>query len=156
MGHYKYCCNDNCNYKASDQSSVNIHIKICKNGDSCSSLELKAKQILDKLDINYKFNSAYKLKGIEGKPLRWDFVICTFDEPMFIEIDGKQHYEPCRFGGISQEEANANFATQQIRDKLKDDFCNDNCYLLLRLKYDLSDEEFEKKINDFINDNLIM
>jgi hypothetical protein len=40
-----------------------------------------------------------------------------------------------------QEKADSNFETHQIMDKLK---------------YDLSDEDFEKKIKDFINNNLLM
>ena len=47
------------------------------------------------------------------------------------EFDGIQHFIPQRFGGISEE----NFRKQQEYDKLKDDFCKENGYKMVRISY---------------------
>ena len=52
-----------------------------------------------------------------------------------IEYDGEQHERPVRFGGISQEEAEEKFQKTKDYDKLKDDFCRDNGYKMLRISY---------------------
>ena len=78
---------------------------------------------------------SYELMGDEGKYLRWDFVIPTDDDPLFIEYDGRQHFSPQRFGGMAQDQADARFETQQLRDVMKNDYCLVNGYELIRIKY---------------------
>jgi hypothetical protein len=110
-----------------------LHIKRCPGKQNISSGEFAVKQVLDKMEIKYEHNSAYEVK--DKLPLRWDFIIQTGEIPIFIEYDGKQHSEPVRFGGISHKKAEEAFQRQQAHDKLKDDFCSENNYPLLRIPY---------------------
>ncbi len=62
--------------------------------------------------------------------LKYDFMINVHGEMVLIEFDGIQHYEPVNFfGGIEK------FKKQQIRDKKKTDFCNQNKIRLIRIPY---------------------
>ena len=70
----------------------------------------------------------------------------------FIEYDGKQHFEPQQFGGISKERAEKAFEQTKKYDKLKDDYCNDNGYLLLRIPY-TEYGNIPQLITDFICEN---
>lgn len=61
----------------------------------------------------------------------------TFAEPDFyipsmnlvIEYNGKQHYEPVRFGGISIERALENFEYQQVRDRQMREYCENKGFI---------------------------
>ena len=93
------------------------------------------KKCLEEMRIKYEHNASYIVKDV--KWLRWDFILYEGDEvKAFIEYDGKQHFKPSRFGGMTQEQAEENLITSQRRDKIKNDFCKDNNYPLLRIKYD--------------------
>ncbi|MHC4236792.1 MAG: hypothetical protein ACYSSM_00775 [Planctomycetota bacterium] len=89
--------------------------------------------VLDKMEIKYEYNSSYMVKG--KKPLRWDFIITGYEKRLFIEYDGKQHFEPVTFGGISQDKAQKAFKRQQRYDNIKNTFCSDNDHPLLRIPY---------------------
>ena len=52
-----------------------------------------------------------------------------------IEFDGQQHFKPVCFGSISQEKADELFNTLKICDKLKDDFCLEYEYKMIRISY---------------------
>lgn len=67
------------------------------------------------------------------------------NKPIFIEYDGRQHFEPLKIydGEKSFEELKEN-------DKLKDDFCKKNNYPLLRINYK-QHKQMDKLILDFIN-----
>ena len=52
-----------------------------------------------------------------------------------IEYDGEQHFRPVNFGGISDEQAKKNFEDLKVCDKLKDDFCKDKGYKMIRIGY---------------------
>jgi hypothetical protein len=83
--------------------------------------------------------------------LRWDFRIKKNDNQIFIEYDGKWHYFPVRWGGISQEAAEANLKTAQHRDKIKDDYCTENCFKLLRIPY-WEKDNISTMVEEFLND----
>jgi len=71
---------------------------------------------------------------------------------MILEYNGDQHYRPVKFGGISIERANLNFAKQQVRDKSIEAFCDDNKIKLIWIdgrKYK------DKKLERYIQDELI-
>lgn len=63
-----------------------------------------------------------------------DWVI--LDLNIAIELHGKQHYEPVRFGGISSEEAERNFKEQKRRDIAKAQAVQDMGWRLVVFKYD--------------------
>ena len=87
--------------------------------------------------VDYRHDKThYKLTEFCGQRLRFDFLIEKDGyKPIVIEYNGKHHYEPATFGGISQEEAKDNFERQQEHDQLKRDFCKENNYTLVEIKY---------------------
>ena len=104
-------------------------------------------KILDEMNIEYNYNTSYKVKHVSF--LRWDFIInMNTDNPIFIEFDGKQHFEPVRFGGISQEKSEEAFKETKIRDKIKNEFCEENGFKLLRIPY--TETAIEAIVRDFI------
>jgi len=57
-------------------------------------------------------------------------------------------------GNMTEEEAKQNLETTKKRDKLKDDYCNENCYLLLRIPY-WEKQNIKKIVEEFVNENLV-
>lgn len=95
---------------------------------------LKDSQVL--YDREFTFNDCrYKRK------LPFDFVIFNEDSSVkgLVEYQGEQHYRKTKFNTISDEQALENFKSQQIRDKIKYDYCKKNGISLLYIHY--SDKE---------------
>ena len=94
--------------------------------------ESKISEILDKYNINYiqqyRNNTC---KSIYSLP--FDFYLPEHNT--LVEYDGKQHFEPCTFGGISKEEAKKNFESCIKRDKIKTNFYKENNINLIRIPY---------------------
>jgi hypothetical protein len=131
----KYFACTGCKYKCYRNVELRKHIIICTGGQKLSAGEFKVMQTLDEMNIEYKHETVYELKNDKDKWLRWDFVIQTDGGPMFIEYDGRQHFKPVRFGGMSQEKAEEAFKKGKANDKLKDDYCTENNYSVLRIPY---------------------
>lgn len=93
--------------------------------------ESKIVSFLTKNNINFRYEYCFEdCKHLKCLP--FDFAI--FDEnnnlTMLIEYDGEQHFRPVDyFGG---EEA---YKERVRNDKIKEDYCKDNCIRLLRIKY---------------------
>lgn len=70
-------------------------------------------------------------------PLSFDFAVIDDNENILslIEYDGRQHFEPVNFGGISDEEAHEKLVVQQFNDKIKNDYCRNNNIKLIRIPY---------------------
>lgn len=91
--------------------------------------------------------------------LRYDWVI--LDWKVAIELHGQHHYQPVRFGGITQEEAETNLQTQQERDIIKEEGAVKAGWSYIVFKYDepISLETLLKKIekaqpnNDVVEEN---
>ena len=142
-----------CHYKCSSNSDLTRHIKTCTGNLNCSSGELAVMNVLKSLNITYLYDTSYG--NVKHKRLlKWDFVIETSGEPLFIEYDGKSHTLPIRYGGISQERAEENLTSSKIRDKIKDDYCNENGLLLLRIPYYEKENVFSL-VSDFISENTL-
>lgn len=115
-----------------------------------SKRELKIKEYL--LENNIKFIQEYKFNDcFDTVAMPFDFHLTDYD--ILIEVDGEQHFEPVRFGGMSLEDAEYNFKNQKRRDKIKDDFCKRKNIPLLRIKYvDIDkNDNYKQIINDFIH-----
>ena len=125
-----------CESKFRANAHLTRHIKICTGKEHISSGEYAVRNALIDMNIDFEHDSTFEVK--DTKLLRWDFIclLDTHDTRLFIEYDGKQHFESVTFGGISKEKAEQNLAKSQHRDKIKNDFCRDNNYPLLRIKYD--------------------
>ncbi len=90
---------------------------------------------LDSMRVEYKHDSPHVVKSDKDYWLRWDFIIEHNGKLGFIEYDGEQHFKPVRFGGISKEEAALALAKRQDNDRIKNEYCKDNGYPLLRISY---------------------
>lgn len=78
--------------------------------------------------------------------LPFDFAIMEGDTPIIlIEYDGIQHYKPIDvFGGDSS------YNETLKRDKIKDQFCEQNNYKLIRLPYYFTEEQIKNTISSII------
>lgn len=124
----------NCNYSCSSNGHLQRHIQICTGKEHISSGEYQIRECLQEMNIDFQYNTSYDVKDIQM--LKWDFILYKNDEiKAFIEYVGKHHFIPIRFGGMSLEQAEENLRTSQKRDKIKDDFCKENNYPLIRIPY---------------------
>lgn len=111
-----------------------------------SSKESMIEKYLQECGVEYR--RQYSFPDCKNKyKLKFDFAIFINGEVFcLIEYDGKQHYTPIEyFGGY-----NSYLLTVQ-RDAIKNKYCSDNNIPLLRLKYDLKDDEIKEKIANILN-----
>ena len=97
---------------------------------------------------NIKYIPQYSFDDCKYKyKLKFDFALLDDKGEVFylIEYDGKQHFEPIEFYGGEKH-----FEETKIRDSIKNQYCFENKIKLLRLKYDLSNEEIKEKIVNII------
>ena len=105
-------------------------------GKCISSLgEYQIQQILDDNNINYYYDSPLpELVKETGRRLRFDFIIYdnNFEKPIrFIEFDGRQHIRGPEAGWSNSD----SLETIQERDEIKNRFCADKGYPLVRIPY---------------------
>jgi hypothetical protein len=137
------------------------HLKHCSKGlkSNKSSGELKVESILHKYNIDFWYDANHNgLKGYNGRGyLRFDFGINLEDGDIcFIEYDGIQHFRPSQFGSQTKEDGEEAFEIQQENDKIKDNYCKDNEYMLLRIPYTVHKiDDMESIIVDFLENNNI-
>lgn len=111
------------------------------NGEGCprcisSAGESKIREYLESHKVNYK--EQYRIdKCRNKKPLPFDFAIFDINNTLMflIEYQGRQHYVPSQFGGISIEKAQENLAECQKRDSIKAIYCKKNSIDLLLIKH---------------------
>ena len=150
------CPTDNCDYKCSQKSSLKVHIKTCTGKFTGSSGEYEILKLLDELDQHKDEDFLYDQTfwSVKDKSLlRWDFIINHKHNPLVIEYDGAFHYQPIRMGGMTDAEAQTAFENIQRRDKIKNDYCNENGIPMLRIPY-WDKEKIESLVMDFISQNL--
>lgn len=98
------------------------------NGHGCdkcisSKLEEQVEKLLKEHNIYFENHvTSIRLKWLGYKHL--DFYLPDYN--IAIECQGEQHYEPVKFGGISEERAVKNFELQKQRDVEKQKLCLDN------------------------------
>ena len=100
--------------------------------------------ILEKQGVNFikqhKFaDCTNKKEGRLCRKLPFDFYIPELNT--CIEYDGRQHFEPII--GLGGEEA---FNNQKIRDKFKNQYCEENGIKLIRIPYTINMEDIEPYI----------
>ena len=152
------CDWEGCDYKCSTNSHLQTHIKTCVGKEKrFSSGEKKVYDSLIELgfreEYDFVFNQTFTpLKTYSKKNLRPDFLFEK--DKIMIEYDGRQHFEPVKFGNISQERAEENFKQQQDKDELKNQFCKDNNYKMVRISYKDFDKVLTilmKELNEIID-----
>ena len=72
-----------------------------------------------------QFLCEYRYKNVVRRAIV-DFIVDINNERYIIEYNGKQHYEPVCFGGITYEKAKENFERQKCRDLAVDEYCKNN------------------------------
>ena len=146
-----------CEYKCSSNNDVKKHQKYhCNKGitSNKSTGELKVQSVLEKYEIDYVFDGSHNnLRSYEDKGvLRFDFCLPTEDNSfVFIEFDGRQHERPTQFGSQTSEEGLEQFNRQQQNDRIKNEYCKDKNYPLLRIRY--NNTKIEETILQFFEDN---
>ncbi len=70
-----------------------------------------------------------------------DFWLEKDDVKIIVEYDGRQHFEPVCFNGISFKKAERLLKRTQIKDELDKQFCEENNIILHRIRYDADKEE---------------
>jgi len=121
----------NCDSKFSTKGSLTRHIKRCTGELKMSAGEFKIMNTLKSMMIEFKREyTIADLKSSIGGTLRYDFYLPKYG--LYIEYDGKQHYEPVRFGGVSKKKALESFHKTQANDKIKNEYAGNK---LLRIKY---------------------
>ncbi|BDE75710.1 hypothetical protein [Staphylococcus phage S6] len=118
----------NCGHDFTSTLMSILNGKKCGKCDSRESLgESRINKFL--VDNNIDFEREKSFDGLEYKSkLRFDFYVK--DKNLLIEFDGAQHFGPIEiFGGEDR------FNEDQIRDNLKNKYCQDNNIDLLRIPY---------------------
>lgn len=80
--------------------------------------------------------------------LRFDFYLPDYNA--VIEFDGEQHFRPTDFSGKkSIAQVKEDFSYAQERDRIKNDYCNNNGIPMLRIRY--NDKNIKQTIENFIH-----
>ena len=112
------------------------------------------KEILLKNNVNFKRECAFKdLRGINGGYLRFDFGIYDKNKNLkyFIEYDGKQHFEPVDYKYYGENY----YEKCKKHDEIKDKYCKDNNYVLLRINYNKR-RTIEPIVLSFLNQYMLI
>lgn len=93
---------------------------------------------------NIKYESEKSFENCRDiRLLRFDFFLPDYN--ICVEYDGKQHYEPVEWFNQTEE----TYKSLKRRDKIKNDYCRENGYSLIRISYKSKNitEDIEKKLN---------
>ena len=108
-----------------------------RNGQGCPKCcQSKGEREIERFLINYKVEFITEATFDEcrdNKKLRFDFYLPKFKT--VVEYDGKQHFAPVKFGGVSDLRAEQNFRNTVRYDKIKNDFCQKNNIKIIRISY---------------------
>ena len=103
------------------------------------------------VELGIKFESEVRKDGVfEGHYVRIDFILPDLN--VWIEYNGKQHYQCCpEFLRLSEDLAEEKFKIQQERDEAIRVYCREQGITLIEIPYTLSTyEQIKKYINDSI------
>ena len=101
----------------------------CPHCNRVSKGEQRIMDFLDKFKVNYIHDKGYfQDLSINNRPLRPDFII--EDKKIWIEYDGGQHFKIVEyFGGLM------NLLDIKYRDKIKNQYAEENGWKLIRIPY---------------------
>lgn len=130
------------------ENPVDCKCKICgnewspigrslKNGQGCpacisSKGEIRVKQLLDKINVEYVTQKTFD-DCIYKDKLRFDFYLPNYN--LIIEYDGEQHFKPVDFANNGLKWATELFKCNQLKDKIKNDYCKNNNIKLIRIPF---------------------
>ena len=121
-------------YKRSWANHIGNGVKICPNCvlKNTSFMAYSVCSFLTQNNIEFEREKRFddcKFK----KPLPFDFYLPKHN--IFIEVDGKQHFEKIRFGNETEEELESKFQSRKRNDKIKNQYAIANNIKLIRLPY---------------------
>ena len=128
-GRISYRCKCDCGNEVNvlGNSLTTYHTLSC--GCLVSYWNMYIQQFLEENKIKYM--SEYIIY-IGDNYYRYDFYLPQYN--LFIEYDGKQHYEPVRFFG-NDEDAKYVYERTKEHDEIKNRYCEENNINLLRIPY---------------------
>ena len=102
---------------------------------NASKGEKRIAKYLDNRNIKYIHDKGYfkDLKNSKNNILRPDFIIK--DRKIWIEFDGKQHFEVVDFSSKNQELAKEQFEQIKENDKIKNEYAKKHNWKLIRIPY---------------------
>ena len=135
----------NCKYSCSRKETLKTHMKSCTGLSNMSKMEQVISELLTELNVEYIYDSNFMdLKGAKGGRLRFDFRIPSNSESyLFIEYDGIYHFKPIK--GFQA------WANQMQNDRIKDNFCKENGFPLLRINI-FNDKNLRTDIINFLKE----
>lgn len=99
---------------------------------------------------NIPFQAEYTFNNCRNQlPLRFDFCIFNTDGSIkfLLEYDGKQHYTYSNTGWDTKE----NYEKVKFRDNIKNEYCEENNYTLIRIKYS---QNLQKRLEEIFYEYL--
>ena len=125
-------------------------------GSGCSKCiifkgEEQIQKVLKKLLINFEKHKRLKM-GDSNLELDFYF-LNNIIQNIGIERDGEQHFFPKGFGCKDKQKIQENFEGVQKRDKIKNEWCKENNYHLLRISFMTPLEEYENLIIEFLQES---
>ena len=122
--------------------------RLCPNCNS-SRGEKIIDDVLSDMGVKFKREKKFpKCKNIDF--LRFDFHLPDYD--VCVEYQGKQHYRPIDFSGRGYDKAEEVFETQQERDQIKRNFCDNSNIKLIEIPYwdfDNIEEILERELGGY-------
>lgn len=99
----------------------------------------------------------FKIKDLKSQKRVGDFRVDYFfiakGIKYVIEYNGKQHYEPVKFGNLTEDQARAMFHKQVIRDEKLRKYCQENCIELIEID---GREYTGSRIKDYLIEKLLL
>jgi hypothetical protein len=128
-----------------------------KNGhtQSCGCISSKGESAIARhlIENHINYDPQYHFEDcVDVGLLRFDFGILDDDDKLLFlcEYDGQQHFEPVIFGNFSYDVAIQKYNDLVRRDKIKNEYCNNNNIALLRIPY-WEYDNIETILSDYIN-----
>lgn len=129
----------NCTYKTGRTDHYQRHSLTCVGTQKMfSGLELRTIEELGNFgytqNVDFIFNKSFiDLTEYSKKRLRPD--IRFLKHKIIIECDGEQHEKATKFFKQTEEEMNESFSKLKEHDNLKNKFCEEYDYKMIRIKY---------------------
>ena len=99
-------------------------------------------------DAGIKFEHQYKIQSSDQRLKRFDFFVPKLK--LAIEYDGRQHFEPVNFGGMSDIRAREEHLKQVERDLDKNEWAAKNGITLFRIPFEDRDDGMLDRLEEVI------
>lgn len=138
------CLNKNCNHKWTTSYGNIMSGSGCP---ECSAGKSERNVFnLIKKHIEYNYFEPHKPFYFNNRKYIPDFYLESKNKRIIIEYNGKQHYSPVKFYGITRNIAQQNFIKQKLRDKQLREYCRKNNIYLLEIPYWWNIEKITEKL----------